>query len=278
MSNRNLRNSELLGKLERHPLKATLARALDIAEAFAGDVEYLSLNTDLSPPGRAKALQSKLRAAIRDLRDSRAPIGDLQAKLDTKCKAVAMPKFDPADVVGFLRRQELRAALRTMDTGQRELTLNDPAFADAMLEQPPVLSGLFLAADFKGTISPEIQRDRDIVAAAKEKRLAGMFGRELEEIAALEQTVAEANMIADVARVDLQLHFGMEPRVFAEFVKPVEAKQNAPWLRKDKDAAGNERTIVIDVERHSSRVATEREILDGKFYRDHAEYLADRAA
>jgi hypothetical protein len=35
---------------------------------------------------------------------------------------------------------------------------------------------------------------------------------------------------------------------------------------------------VIDVANHGARIATEREILDGKFYKDHAEYLADRAA
>src|ERR1700674_4006666 len=111
----NFRNTDLLQKLERHPLRSHLAKALDIAEAFQGDVEFLSLNQDLSPPGRQKALQSKLRAAIRDLRDARAPIGDLQAKLEQKRKAVAMPAFDPKDVVGFLRRQELRAALRASE-------------------------------------------------------------------------------------------------------------------------------------------------------------------
>jgi hypothetical protein len=158
------------------------------------------------------------------------------------------------------------------------LTLNDPAFADAMLEQPPVLSGLFLAEDFKGTVSAEIQRDRDIVAAAKEKRLAGMFGRELEEIAALEQTIAEANMIADLARGDLKLHSGIEDqRVFEEFVKPVEAKQNAPWLRKYTEE-GREVIRVIDLENHGARIATPDEQRDGKYYRDHSEYLADRAA
>lgn len=66
----------------------------------------------------------------------------MQKKLDAKRKAVAMPAFDPADVVGFLRRQELRATMRTMDRGPRALLLQEPAFADAMLEQPPILSGL----------------------------------------------------------------------------------------------------------------------------------------
>jgi hypothetical protein len=82
----------------------------------------LQLDKNLSAEGKQNALQAKLRAAIRDLRDARAPIQAMQSKLTEKRKAVAMPKFDPADVVGFLRRQELRATLRTMDTGQRELT------------------------------------------------------------------------------------------------------------------------------------------------------------
>lgn len=209
--NNNFRSSQLLQQVGRHPLKASLAKALDIAETFAGDVEFLQLDKNLSAEGRGNARQSKLRAAIRDLRDARSPINELQAKLDAKRAAVAIPPFDPKDVVGFLRRQELRGTLRTMDTGQRELTLSNPAFADAMLEQPPVLSGLFLAENFNGTLSPEIQRDRDIVAAAKEKRLAGMFAPQLAEIDELEKVVSEGNMICDLARVDLQSHSGMEP-------------------------------------------------------------------
>jgi hypothetical protein len=139
----------------------------------------------------------------------------------------------------------------------------------------------FLAEDFKGTLSPEIQRDRDIVAAAKEKRLAGMFGPQLEEIAELEKTVVEARAIADVARNDLQHNSGMERGPFEEFVKPVETKQNAVWLKRDKDFDGNERIIVIDLanpEGPVGRVATEREILDGKYYANFSAYQADRSA
>jgi len=146
-----------------------------------------------------------------------------------------------------------------MDTGQRELTLNDPAFGDAMLEQPPILSGFFLAEDFKGTISPEIQRDRDIVAAAKEKRLAGMFGPQLTEITELEKTVADANMIADIARVDLQSHSGMEPLVFAEFVK----RGGGLVLLAGTLAAWNTRPAVAGLARTIARKAPLYLILDG---------------
>ncbi len=162
-----LRNSQLLQQVGRHPLKSSLAKAFDIAETFQGDVEFLRLE-DLTATARQKAMQSKLRGAIRDLRDARAPIGELQKKVDEKRKLVSMPKFDRSDDYGLKLRMELRQTLKTTtDPGQRELLLAKPAYADALLETEPEVSGLFLAEDFKGTISPEIQRDRDIVAAAK---------------------------------------------------------------------------------------------------------------
>jgi hypothetical protein len=77
--NNNFRNADLLQKLERNPLKAQMAKALDVAEIFAGDVEYLSLDKNLSPQGRDNARRAKLRAAVRDNRDARGPVNDLEA-------------------------------------------------------------------------------------------------------------------------------------------------------------------------------------------------------
>jgi hypothetical protein len=45
----NIRNSQLLERVRAHPLRAQLAKALDVAEAFAGDVQFLQLDiADLS--------------------------------------------------------------------------------------------------------------------------------------------------------------------------------------------------------------------------------------
>jgi hypothetical protein len=272
--NNNFRNAELLGKLERHPLKAALAKALDVAEAFGFDTEHLSLNTDLSPRGRDNARRAKLRAALRDLRDDvKAPIAELQKRLDVKSKAVQMPPFDRSDDYGLKLRMELRQTLKTADPGQRELLLAKPAYADALLETEPEASGLFLAEDFKGTISAEIQRDRDIVAAAKEKRLAGMFGRELEEIAELKETIDGANMIADLALVDLKLHSEMDDRTFTQFVAPIMNRKNAPW----KMADGKTICKVVNgkAEYH---LGSDEELRDAVDYPNEAEYLASRAA
>jgi hypothetical protein len=167
MANYRIRNSQPLQRVQVHPLKAQLAKALDIAEAFAGDVEFLQLNKDLSEQGRDNQRRAKLRAAIRDLRDARTPVDEMQKKLDARRRAVAMPAFDPADTVGFLRRQEIRAALRAAERGERALLLQQPEFADAMLEQPPLLSGLVAA-------------EQGLVDATKELRLKSLFGRQLE--------------------------------------------------------------------------------------------------
>ncbi len=71
---------------------------------------------------------------------------------------------------------------------------------------------------------------------------------------------------------------GLQTHQFEQFVKPIETKVNAPWLRQEKNHAGEERIIVVDLERHTGRPATPDEIRDGKFYKDHAEFLQDRAA
>jgi hypothetical protein len=265
MANYNLRNAQLLSRVQAHPLKATLAKALDIAEAFAGDVQFLQLDKNLSDVGRQNAHHAKLRAAVRDLRDARAPVDEMQKKLDVKRKAVAMPAFDPADVVGFLRRQELRATLRTMERGPRALLLQNPAFADAMLEQPPELSGLDAAETF-------------LVESVKKERLATLFAPQLAEIDQLEQTVAEARAIADVARNDLKSSSGFEQQqAFEEFVKPIEAKQGAPWLRRYVED-GREVIRFVDLETNRSPVATSDQVRDGKFYADYEAYRADRGA
>ena len=73
MSHYSLRNSELLQQMQAHPLKATLAKALDIAEAFQGDVQFLQLNKDLSPQGRDNARRAKLRAATANFSEARCP-------------------------------------------------------------------------------------------------------------------------------------------------------------------------------------------------------------
>ena len=85
--------------------------------------------------------------------------------MHTKRAAVKIPPFD-GDTVGFLRRQELRAALKGMALGERQALLiganASVDFVDAALEQYPVLSGFAM--------------DMKIFATIQEDRLQSLFG------------------------------------------------------------------------------------------------------
>jgi hypothetical protein len=263
----NFRNDQLIERMKAHPMRALLAKCLDIAEAFADQCDFVARDRDLSDQGRTKAMQTNLRNAVRDLRDARQPIDELRKTLESKRAVMKAPPFDRTDVVAALNRQELRAAMRGMDTAQRAaLVTSDPAFADALLEQPPILSGLTPNEQF-------------IVEAAQKARLETLFAPQLAEIAEIEATVNEAANIAGVARSDLQLKSGFQPIEFDAIATPIEQKLRAPWLIKSNGAAG-ETVMVVDVVDGvaSYRQATTDESRDGKFYASEAEYLADRAA
>jgi hypothetical protein len=263
----NLRNDQLVERLKAHPMRASLAKCLDIAEAFSDDCQHVARNRDLSEVGRANAMKTNLQRAVRDLRDARKPVDDLRKTLEGKRAAVKAPAFDRTDLVGALNRQELRAAMRGMDTVQRAaLITTEPAFADALLEQPPVLSGLTPNEGF-------------LVQAAQDARLKTLFGPQLAEIAELENTLNEAAGIAAVARNDLQTKAGMPQLEFDAFATPIEQKLRAPWLVKSAGATG-ETVMVVDVVEGvaSYRPATTDEARDGKYYANEAEYSAERAA
>jgi hypothetical protein len=268
----NLKYFQLLQQLEKNPLRPKVAAAFDIADDFRRDMERVGADRRLSAEGRRDATQDLLRKAVRDLRDARAPIAEMEKKLDAKRAAVAMPAFDRSDDYALKLRMELRQTLKTADAGQRALLLAKPAYADALLETEPEASGLFLAEDFKGTISPEIQRDREIVAAAKEKRQAGMFGPQLAEIEELERTLAEANMIPAVARGDIQSDSGLEGREFEELAKKIENRQGAVWLTSDR-----KQVVEVGAGKATYRPASADEARDGRVFTS-AAYEADRVA
>jgi hypothetical protein len=259
----NLRNHQLLEQVKTHPLGKTLAAAFDSSEAFEGDLEALSINQNYSPQGRANKRREKLAAAVRDNRDLRGPVNELQAKLDAKRAAVQRPPLDRTNQVAVDDRRELRTILRGMERGQRALLLcgagADPEFQDAMLEVSPLLSGLM----------PE---EKFLVDAAREERLAGLYGPQLAEITELETTIADANMIFDLALNDLKLHSEMDDRAFAEFSKPIMNRRGAPWKMND----GKTICEIGSDGKAAYHLGSEDELRDAVAYPDEAAYLAAR--
>jgi hypothetical protein len=273
MSNRTPRNIQLLQQIGNNQFKNEVARAFDIAGDYEKDVLAVALDRRLSPEGKKDKVQGHLRQALRDLRDLRKPIEEFHAKTETMRAAVKMPTYDKADLVSAMARRELRDASRAMTSGQRAAKLSGPtrsaAFIDAILEfaDDPWIAGI-------DAFNPN---ELQVFEAAKSERLRDLHAPLLDSIAARETVESEAMMIVNVVRGDIAADSGLELREFEEAAKPIESKQSAPWLRKYTED-GKEVIRVIDLENHGARVATPREVLDGKFYKDHAEYLADRAA
>jgi hypothetical protein len=264
----NLRNYQLLQQVKTHPLGKTLAAALDSSEAFEGDAQALSLNQNYSAQGRDNELRKRLRVAIRDNRDARGAMTELQTRLAAKRKAVERPPLDQSQAARDDRR-EARLILRNMDRGERALLLSgagaDPDFQDAMLEKNPIYSGLLAGEQF-------------LVDAAKEQRLAGLYGPQQAEISELENTIAEANMIFDVALGQLKLHSAMDDRDFNDFVAPIMSRRDAPWLVRHGDGPVMRVRPELAGTPQLHQPATAEEIADGIFFKDEAEFRAARAA
>jgi hypothetical protein len=68
------------------------------------------------------------------------------------------------------------------------------------------------------------------------------------------------------------------PAKFNELAAPVEAKQDAPWLRRNKTSSGVDEIVVVDLERGVERPATTDEAERGIFYSDFEHYKQGKAA
>jgi hypothetical protein len=89
--------------------------------------------------------------------------------------------YEKTGLIGAMNRQELRAALRTMNDEQRSAALKKFEYRSAALEQPPELSGI-----------PQSQRDLMYEAELADKFPAEVAG------------IAEANEAAEIVRTALK--------------------------------------------------------------------------
>jgi hypothetical protein len=257
----NMRNEQLIRRFENHPHKAELKRALEASEKFSDRAAAIKSNKDLSDAGRAKETKAQLRAALRDIRDAASPVTEMKAKLAAIQEGIKRPSFDKTDIAGALARQEIRAAIRAMPLGDRAALLTgdgaDPRYVDAVLEQPPLLSGT----------PPEL------FEKILSQRLESVFSAEIAQGEDLDNQIAEAEAALQIARQDVQRASGLAEHEFNHLAEAIDAKKSAPWLRRE-----GANVVVIPLAGGPSRLATVDEVRDGKFYASHAEFLANRAA
>jgi hypothetical protein len=270
--NRNPRNHHLMSQIgESNPFKKTVAAAFDIASDFERDMEALGLNRKLSAEGKQEAAQGHLRLALRSLRDLKKPIEEFHAKTEAMRATAKLPTYDKTDFVAAMNRRELRDRSCQMTFGQRAMHMTGDTrsidFLDAVFEQPAWVSG----------IDVHNPNELQIYEEAKQSRLQDIHGPLLATIGERDRIESEALMIPTVLRNDIASDCGLSRDDFEAVAKVVESKIGAPWLKRFNED-GREVIRVVDLENHAARIASPDEVRDGKYYRDHAEFLADRAA
>jgi hypothetical protein len=263
----NERNTHLLARYDRHPLRSEVAFALEVAEKFAEGKAAIEGDKYLSPEGRIAKKGALVRSALRDIRDAGAPqIAEMKQKLASIVASIKPVGFDKTDFAHALLRAELRSALKVMQIGDRAALLlgekSDAAFIDAVLEAPGILSGI----------------DHQMYEQIREQRLATLFTQESFQVEAIADHLAEIEAALQISQDDVARAAGLPPREFAKLATEISAKKNAPWLKRDRDSNGNEIVIVVPLRGGPSRAASESEQREGKFYDSYEAYQADRAA
>jgi hypothetical protein len=175
---------------------------------------------------------------------------------------------DKTDVAAAFRRMEIRTRLNNMKPD--ELTNYFARYGDnlpteiaqAVTELPPEYSGV-----------PQSRHDLLV-----ERALNAQYGDAIAEIKEIEQAIEAAESSVETARDEVRLEVGIhDPAKFNSLAAPVEAKHDAPWLRRGLQD-GAEVIRVVDLEKGVERPASPEEIAGGILAQTLDEYNQRRAA
>jgi hypothetical protein len=218
---------------------------------------------------KADVLSYALNNLVPGLHRARLAIKKAKAEAAERRSRLRVEGPDKTDIAAAFRRMEIRTLLRDMkrdDQARYFAGLGDnlPAeVASAILELPPEFSGV-----------PKTRHD--LIAASALQR---QHGPEIAEIAELEDAIAAAESAVETGRDEVRLECGIQDQgKFDELAAPIEQKHAAPWLRRRRDASGDEQIRVVDLERGVERAATAEEVETGIFYRDYDTFREGRAA
>jgi hypothetical protein len=218
-------------------------------------------------------LQFALNQAVPVLKRGRDAIASAKqeaAGLREKTKLGGPDVTDPWKV-GLMLRAVDRFAAMTQEQ-RNKLTINpdklDPIEAEALVTAPASLTGI-----------SEVHRKLLV-----DRALQAQHGDKIAELQTLERAIEAAESAVETGREEVRLETGVfDPHKFNELAAPVEAKANAPWLKKFREN-GVDVVRKIDVPEGQKTglapLATPEEIENGVFADDPETYrrLTGRAA
>jgi len=217
---------------------------------------------------RDDPLKFVLSDAVPALHRGRSAIKKARAEVAERRSKLKIEGPDKSDIAAAFRRMEIRTFLREMGDEQTKYFAshgdNVPVeVAMAIMEMPPEFSGV-----------PKSRHD-----LLTERALDTHHGAEIAEIAVLEEAIEAAASAVEAARDEVRLEVGVhDVTKFDQLAAPIEAKHDAPWLRRRKKSDGTEEFNVVDLDRKVERPATPEEIESGIEYSDYDAFMKGKAA
>jgi hypothetical protein len=208
------------------------------------------------------ALKFAMSNLIPSLHRARTTIKKAKAEVTERKSKLKVEGPDKSDVAAAFRRMEIRTFIREMKSDEQTQFFAGygdklPAeVAKAILEIPPEFSGV-----------PKSRHDLMMTRA-----LEAQHGVEIAKISELEEAIAAAESAVETGRDEVRLEAGaLDERRFNDMAAPIEAKHDAPWLRRHK-SNGFEEIRVVDIDQGVERLATPEEIANGIEYRNYQHF------
>ena len=259
----------------------TIARLEGAYLAALGSVDaVIAKRDDAAKSGRFTSeglnndvLQFALNEAVPKLRRGRDAIASAKqeaAALREKTKLREPDVTDPWKAGLMLRAVDRFAAMsqKQRDALTRNPEALDPITAEALVTAPASLTGI------------SKMHHQQLV----DRALQAQHGDKIDELKELERAIEVAESAVETGRDEIRLESGIfDPHKFNQLAAPVEAKTNAPWLKKFREN-GVDVVRKIDIpegqKTGSAPLATQEDIQNGVFADDPETYrkLTGRAA
>jgi hypothetical protein len=179
---------------------------------------------------------------------------------------IKLEPTDKTDVVGYMRRQEMRNWLRGLKNQDRNRFISqnrdklDPDMALAIVEMPAEFSGV-------------LETDRDNLI---DRALQAQHGEAMTRLQELEDAITIAESAVATGRDEVRTETGLDERTFNERAAPHEQKDRSLWL-KTMIEEGQQVVRFFDWNASTNTGtwsrATPEQIETGTFYADRDDYL-----
>jgi hypothetical protein len=258
-------------------LKKLYGDIQDASEGLKAKSDALKQTGKYTPAGIAEKLKEVARAeTIPGIRTAAAE-QVRKFRLEIESRRAAMKPFDhdPKDIVSEMRRQEVRAWLRTMTPDERTKAVrsaSDPIIKEAALSVPVELTGLL----------PSTRDDltRELIEAR--------YGDEIEALNELDEAVKTVERAVDGARSDVREALGMLEHDFnAEFrgvedeidrLAEIRASKPQPKIDFDSVISTVKALNVDEQEQLLNAIKLEQIRADDRAFRDEIVRLSGKAA